>query len=255
MNMSMRDGARRRSAQGEEAADLVKGRHAVLAALESERPVNKVWVAEGASGMDAIVAKARSRGVVVQFVPRSRLDEMASAHQGVIAQVAPYAFVDLDDVIRRDTGFAPLVVVLDEIADPHNFGAILRTAEASGAQGVVIGKRRQAQVTDVVAKAAAGALETLPVARVANVAQALQRLKQAGYWIVGADVEAKVPYTEVDYRGPTAVVIGSEGQGMRRWVREQCDFLVSIPILGRVQSLNASVAAGVLLYEAVRQRA
>lgn len=253
--MSMKDGAGRRLARAQESVDLVKGRHAVLAALESGRSVNKVWVAEGASGMEAIVAKARSRGIVVQFVPRNRLDEMAGAHQGVIAQVAPYAYADLEDVIGRDAGVAPLVVVLDEIADPHNFGAILRTAEAAGAQGVVIGKRRQAQITDVVAKAAAGALESLPVARVANVAQALERLKQAGYWIVGADVQARATYTEIDYRGATALVIGSEGQGMRRLVRERCDFLVSIPILGRVQSLNASVAAGVLLYEAVRQRA
>lgn len=233
---------------------VLKGRHPVATALTEGRPINKVLIAEGAE-LQHIVARAKERGVLVQFVPRSRLDTIAGDHhQGVVAYVAPYAYVDLDDVIGRETGHAPLVVVVDGVTDPHNLGAIIRTAEAAGAQGVVIGKHRASPLTEIVAKASAGALEYLPVARVSNITQALVTMKEAGYWVVGTDVGAPQTLTGVDYTGPTVLVIGSEGQGVHRLVREHCDFLVSIPILGRVQSLNASVAAGVMLYEVVRQR-
>ncbi|MFD1673170.1 23S rRNA (guanosine(2251)-2'-O)-methyltransferase RlmB [Alicyclobacillus fodiniaquatilis] len=236
---------------------LLKGRHPVLTALAEERPINKLLVAEGASeaGLSPIIARAKEQGVVVQFVPRTRLDMLAgNTHQGVLAYVAPYDYVDVEEIAARETGQAPLIVLLDGVTDPHNLGAIIRTAEAVGAQGVIIGKHRAAPVTETVAKAAAGALEYLPVARVANIAQTLEQLKEMGYWVVGTSVDAPQRLVEVDYTQKTVVVIGSEGAGMHRLVKERCDFLVTIPILGRVQSLNASVAAGVMLYEVVRQR-
>ncbi|EPZ45903.1 23S rRNA (guanosine(2251)-2'-O)-methyltransferase RlmB [Alicyclobacillus acidoterrestris] len=236
---------------------LIKGRHPVATALAEGRPINKVVIAEGAveGGYEHIVARAKEQGIVVQFVPRSRLDAIAGqAHQGVVAYVAPYEYAELEDIIARDTGVTGLVVVLDGVTDPHNLGAIIRTAEAAGAQGVVIGKHRAAPLTETVAKAAAGALEYLPVARVANIVQALEKLKDAGYWVVGTTVDADHRMVDVDYRHKTVVVIGSEGAGLHRLVSDRCDFLVNIPILGRVQSLNASVAAGVMLYEVVRQR-
>lgn len=250
----------RESATPEEVSqttELLTGRHPVASALDSNRPINKVLVAEGAaqSRVQHIVAKAREKGIVVQFVPRSRLDALTDGvHQGVAAYVAPYEYVDLADITSRTTGQPPLVVVLDGIHDPHNLGAIIRTAEAAGAQGVVIGKHRAAPVTETVAKAAAGALEHLPVARVANIVQALQQLKDEGYWLVGTTTAAENRLSDVDYRGKTVVVVGAEATGLHRLVEENCDFLVSIPILGHVQSLNASVASGVVLYEVVRQR-
>ncbi|MFB5192182.1 23S rRNA (guanosine(2251)-2'-O)-methyltransferase RlmB [Alicyclobacillus fastidiosus] len=238
-------------------AQLIKGRHPVATALSEGRPINKVLIAEGAveGGFEHIVARAKEQGVVVQFVPRARLDTIAgNAHQGVAAYVAPYKYAELEDIVEREVAGAGLIVVLDEVTDPHNLGAIIRTAEAAGAQGVVIGKHRASPLTETVAKAAAGALEYLPVARVANVVQALEQLKEAGYWVVGTSVEADHRMVDVDYTHKTVVVIGSEGAGLHRLVSERCDFLVNIPILGRVQSLNASVAAGVMLYEVVRQR-
>jgi 23S rRNA (guanosine2251-2'-O)-methyltransferase len=237
--------------------DLVVGRHPVLEALKANRPINKIVVAEGAEGgsLAEILARAKAAGVVVQWVPRASLARLGGVnHQGVIAYVAAHRYVELEDVLADTKGQAPLLVLLDEVHDPYNFGAILRTAEATGVQGVVIPKRRSVALTGVVAKASAGAVEYVPVARVGNLVQAMERLKQAGYWIVGTDVEAKDLYTQVDYTGPTAVVIGAEGKGLGRLVKEHCDFLVRLPMQGRVQSLNASVAAGVLLYEVVRQR-
>jgi 23S rRNA (guanosine2251-2'-O)-methyltransferase len=237
--------------------DVIAGRHPVLEALRAGRPLNKLWVAEHADGgsLSEILARAREMGVVVQRVPRARLQKVAGdAHQGVVAFAAARAYAALEDVMARDTGQAPLIVLLDELNDPHNLGAIVRTAEAAGAQGVVVPKRRSASLTATVAKASAGALEYLPVARVSNLVQAIDRLKEAGYWVFGADAEAQRLYTQVDLRGPTAFVIGAEGSGLSRLVKARCDEIVKLPMLGRVGSLNASVAAGVLLYEAVRQR-
>lgn len=237
--------------------DVVAGRHPVLEALKAGRPINKLLVAEGAEGgsLAEVLARAREQQVVVQRVPKTRLDLIAGkGHQGVAVYVSPQPYAELDDVVSRETGQAPLVVVLDEIADPHNLGAIVRTAEAAGAQGVIIPKRRAVPLTTVVAKAAAGALEYVPVARVNNLVQTLQELKQRGYWVVGLDVAGKQTYTEVSYHGSIAVVIGAEGKGLARLVRETCDYLVQLPMLGNLQSLNASVAAGVMLYEVVRQR-
>jgi 23S rRNA (guanosine2251-2'-O)-methyltransferase len=240
-----------------EHANLVVGRHPVLEALKAGRPINKILVSEASEGgsLIEILGKARAAGVVVQTVPKAHLQKIAGAnHQGIVAYVAPREYVDLDAVLARNTGQPPLVVLLDEVEDPYNFGAILRTCEAVGAQGVVIPKRRAVPLTETVAKAAAGAVEYVPVARVANLVQAMERLKEAGYWIVGADVGGESLYTEVDLRGPIGVVIGAEGKGLSRLVKEHCDFLVRLPMKGQLQSLNASVAAGILLYEVVRQR-
>jgi 23S rRNA (guanosine2251-2'-O)-methyltransferase len=241
----------------EDSANIVRGRHPVLEALKSGRPINKILVSEASEGgsLIEILGKARAAGVVVQTVPKAHLQKVAGEnHQGVVAYVAPREYVELEDVLARQTGQPPLVLLLDEVSDPYNFGAILRTAEAVGAQGVVIPKRRAVPLTETVAKAAAGAVEYVPVARVSNLVQAMERLQSAGYWIVGADVDGTSMYTQVDYNGPIAVVIGAEGKGLSRLVKEHCDFLVQLPMLGKLQSLNASVAAGVLLYEVVRQR-
>lgn len=238
-------------------AEVLYGRHPVLEALKAGRPLNKLWLAEGAEGgsLAEILARAREQGVIIQRVPRQRLARLAGEnHQGVVAFIAAHEYATLDDVMQRDTGHAPLVVLLDELSDPHNLGAIVRSAEAAGAQGVVVPRRRSVPLTQTVAKAAAGALEYLPVARVPNLVQAMERLKEAGYWVYGADAGAARLYTEADLRGATAIVIGAEGKGLSRLVKERCDDLVKLPMLGRVGSLNASVAAGVLLYEAVRQR-
>lgn len=236
---------------------IIAGRHPVLEALKSGRSINKILVSQNAEGgsLPEILGKAKSLGVVFQTVPKVHLDTIAgSHHQGVVAYAAPKDYVEFAELTERKTGHAPLVVVLDEVSDPYNLGAILRTAEATGVQGVVIPKRRAVPLTETVGKAAAGAMEYVPVARVANIVQAIEQLKAAGYWIVGTTADAKMTYTEVDYTGPIALVIGAEGKGISRLVTEHCDFTVSLPMLGNLQSLNASVATGVLLYEVVRQR-
>ncbi|MCL6593310.1 MAG: 23S rRNA (guanosine(2251)-2'-O)-methyltransferase RlmB, partial [Alicyclobacillus sp.] len=232
------------------AEEVLAGRHPVLEALKAGRPVYKLLLAEGAAGgsLAEIQARARAAGAVLQVVPKARLNVLCGpGHQGVAALVAVRAYADLDEVVQRDTGQAPLLVLLDEVTDPHNVGAILRTAEATGVQGLVVPKRRSAPLTGAVAKAAAGAVEYVPVARVGNLVQSMERLKQFGYWLIGADVDGQQLYTEADYRGPTAFVIGAEGRGLSRLVKDRCDMLVRLPMRGQLQSLNASVAAGVLL--------
>lgn len=238
--------------------DFVAGRHPVLEALKAGRPINKLLVADTAAGgsLTEILGKAKAQGLIVHRVPKASLARIAGDHhQGVVAYVAPHRYAEPDEILARDTGQLPLIVALDEVTDPHNFGAILRTCEATGVQGVLIPKRRSVPLTGVVAKAAAGALEYVPVARVGNMAQALDELKRAGYWIVGTDAEATTSFTEIDYRAKTVIVIGAEGSGLGRLIKEKCDHLVKLPMLGELQSLNASVAAGVLLYEVVKQRA
>ncbi len=244
--------------ESEVSSALIVGRHPVLEALKSGRSINKILLAESAEGgsLSEISAKAKASGVVLQRVPKAHLDSIAKTthHQGIVAYAAAHDYVELDEIVSRETGNQPLVVLLDEVSDPYNLGAILRTAEATGAQGVVIPKRRAVPLTETVGKAAAGAMEYVPVARVANLIQAMETLKAKGYWLVGTDVEAPQSYTEVSYQGPIAIVIGAEGKGLSRLVREGCDYLVSLPMLGQLQSLNASVATGVLLYEVIRQR-
>jgi 23S rRNA (guanosine2251-2'-O)-methyltransferase len=202
--------------------------------------------------------KAKEEGIPFQWVPRARLDQLAGGgnHQGVMAQVAAYEYVSVDDLFRRaeERGEAPFFLLLDGIEDPHNLGSILRTADAAGVHGVIIPKRRAAGLTATVAKISAGAIEYVPVARVTNLNRLADELKERGVWLVGSDGQAETAYDEVDYCLPLALVIGSEGQGMSRLMKEKCDFLVRLPMKGKVTSLNASVAAGILMYEVLRGR-
>jgi 23S rRNA (guanosine2251-2'-O)-methyltransferase len=255
--MAGRRDAREREVAGSE---QIVGRHPVLEALKAGTPVNKILVAEGVGGgsLEELIAKAREQGIVVQRVPRRKLEHIAVSphHQGVVAYVSPKEYVETEDIVARvQASPRPgLVVVLDEVEDPFNLGSILRTAEGAGVHGVIIPKRRSAPLTAAVAKASAGALEHMPVARVSNVAQTLEKLKKAGFWITGADANAPVLYDRVDYTAPTAFVIGNEGKGLGKLVKDRCDYLVRLPMVGKVGSLNAGVAAGILLYEALRQR-
>ena len=208
--------------------------------------------------MGHIASTAREKGIVVVDADRRKLDGMSRthSHQGVIALCAVREYVTVDDIlaIAREKGEKPLIVVCDELSDPHNLGAVIRTADAAGAHGVIIPKRRSAGLTAVVAKTSAGAVAHVPVARVPNLVAALKELQQAGVWIFGTAAEGTTSLYQADLKGPAAIVIGSEGDGMGRLVTENCDFTVSIPMFGKINSLNASAAAAVLLYEAVRQR-
>lgn len=240
--------------------EMIEGRNAVLEALRAGRALDKVYIARGETdkALAHIAGLARERGVSVSDCDRRKLDAMSvtKAHQGVIAVCAVREYASLDDILAlaESRGKAPFVVVCDEISDPHNLGAIIRSAECVGAHGVVIPRRRSAGLTAVVGKTSAGAAEHLPVARVANISAALQELKDRGLWVYGAAAEGSSPMWETDLTGPLALVIGSEGEGLGRLVRERCDFLVSIPLRGKVGSLNASTAAAVLMYEVLRQK-
>jgi 23S rRNA (guanosine2251-2'-O)-methyltransferase len=236
------------------------GRHAVLEALRAGQPVSRVLVSRtvrGAGPLRDIVETARRRGVPVQPVDARRLDGLAQGlpHQGVAALTAVQALVGLDDVlaVARGRGEPPFLIVLDGVEDPHNLGAVIRTAEAAGAHGVVIPRRRAAGLTPAVARAAAGATAHLAVAGVGNLVAALEALKQAGVWVIGADPEAAEPYDAGALEPPVALVVGAEGRGLHRLVRERCDRLVRIPLRGQVRSLNVSVAAALLLYEVARR--
>ena len=250
----------RRGAVGEDAEDFLEGRNAVAEALKSGRTLDKVYVASGDTdrALARLAAQAREAGAAVVQVERRRLDQMSAtgAHQGIIAQAAAHGYVTLEDIlaVAEARGEAPLIVLCDELNDPHNLGAILRTAECAGAHGVVIPKRRSVGLTAVVAKTSAGAVEHMAVARVSNLTAAIEQLKKAGVWVYGTDAAGKTDLYHADFRGPAAIVIGSEGYGMSRLVAERCDVLLSIPMKGQINSLNASAAAAVLLYEAVRQR-
>lgn len=240
--------------------NLLEGRNAVTEALKAGRTIDKVFLASGDtdSTLRYIASLAKKAGAVVTYCDRRKLDAMSQtgAHQGVIAMAAARAYSSIEDILSlaRQRGEAPLIVLCDEITDPHNLGAILRTAECAGAHGVIIPKRRNSGLTAVVAKASAGALEYMPVARVSNLTSAIKILKENGVWIYGTAANGAAPLYQTDLTGPAAIVIGSEGAGMGRLVSESCDFMVSIPMKGHINSLNASNAAAILLYEAVRQR-
>ena len=233
------------------------GFHAVEEALAAGRSLDRIVIASGRHGerMEAIVRLAKSRGVPVRFEDRQQLDRLAGTreHQGVIALAAAKPTVELEDLLRQKNEQG-LLVLLDGVEDPHNLGAIVRTSLAAGASGVVIPERRAVGLTDTVERAAAGALAHLPVARVKNLVRAMEEMKEAGYWLVGLDERAEKTYTDVDLKGPVGIVMGGEGEGLHELTRKRCDFLVSIPTTGPVRSLNVSVAAGVILFEAVRQR-
>ena len=240
--------------------DLIEGRNAVMEALRAGRTIDKIFIAKGDvdKTLGHIASKARSAGIVVTEADRRKLDAMSQthAHQGVIALCAVKEYSTIEDMlaIAAERGEAPFLVLCDEISDPHNLGAIIRTAECAGAHGVVIPKRRSAGLTSVVAKTSAGAVSYVPVARVPNIPALLEQLQKEGVWVFGTAAEGTSDLYSADLKGPAAIVIGSEGDGMTRLVREKCDFLVSIPMKGKISSLNASAAAAILLYEAVRQR-
>jgi 23S rRNA (guanosine2251-2'-O)-methyltransferase len=241
--------------------DKLTGIHAVKEALEAQRPIDRIAIAKGRQDtrIEEIVQLARKQGVPVRFEDRAQLDRMANSkdHQGVVALAAARAATTLGGVLacaNSGKGQPGLIVLLDGVEDPHNLGAIVRTALAAGAHGVVIPERRAAGLTDTVARSSAGALAHLPVAKVTNLARAMEELKEAGYWLVGLDEKADKSYTEVDYTTPVGIVLGSEGQGLHELTRKRCDFVVSLPTTGPVKSLNVSVAAGVVLFEALRQR-
>ena len=242
----------------EERNGLIEGRNAVTEALRAGVPVDKVWLLRGedSAPLRRIAASARAAGAVVADADRRKLDSMSvtGAHQGVIASVAAQRYAEVAELLQvaEERGEKPLLVVCDEISDPHNLGAIIRTAECAGAHGVIIPKRRSAGLTAVVAKASAGAVAHLPVARVPNIPALLKDLKKRGLWIYGADASGSASLYETDWTGAAAIVIGSEGAGMTRLAAEQCDFMVKIPMKGHINSLNASAACAVLLYEAMR---
>lgn len=251
----------RRPAADESAADgLIEGRNAVTEALRAGAAIDKIYLARGETDatLGHIASTARGKGIVVVEADRRKLDGMSrtKSHQGVIAVAAVREYADVEDILRaaREKGEPPLIVVCDELSDPHNLGAVIRTAECAGAHGVIIPKRRSAGLTAIVAKTSAGAVSHLPVARVPNLTALLKELKEQGMWVYGTAAEGTAPLYEADLKGPAVIIIGSEGDGMSRLVREQCDFLVSIPMRGKVNSLNASAAAAIVLYEAVRQR-
>jgi 23S rRNA (guanosine2251-2'-O)-methyltransferase len=238
----------------------LSGIHAVREALEAARPLDSVLIAKGRHGdrIEDLVRLARQRGVPVRFEDRTQVDRAAGTreHQGVVAFVAASPAVSLEGLLTpREASKGPgLLVLLDGVEDPQNLGAIVRTSLAAGAQGVVIPERRAAGLTETVARASAGALAHLPVARVTNLSRAMEEMKEAGYWLVGLDERAQKRYTEVDLTLPVGIVLGGEGKGLHELVRERCDFVVSIPTKGPVRALNVSVAAGIVLFEAVRQR-
>ena len=244
----------------EETEGQLEGRNALQEALRSGRTIDKVFIADGDTdrGLQRLAAEAKDAGAVVVSVDRRKLDAMSftHAHQGVIALAAAHAYFTVDDILEEaaSRGEAPLIVICDELSDPHNLGAILRSAECAGAHGVIIPKRRSAGLTAIVAKTSAGAVSYMPVARVANIPSLLKDLKKQGVWVFGTAADGNTTLYNADLKGPAAIVIGSEGDGMTRLVAENCDFLVSIPMKGQISSLNASAAAAILLYEAVRQR-
>lgn len=239
--------------------DMVAGRNAVMEALKGSRSVNKLMIANGSTegSIKEIITVAKEKGVNIQYWERSKLDSIARGirHQGVLAQVAPVQYAELEDILQvaKDRNEPPFIVLLDELEDPHNLGAILRTADAAGVHGVLIPKHRSCPLSATVAKTSAGAVEHVPVARVGNLVQTIKKLKQEGLWVAAADMDGK-DYYDTDLTGPLLLIIGSEGQGVGRLVKEQCDFVVRIPMVGKINSLNASVAGSILMYEAMKQR-
>ena len=244
----------------EENENQLEGRNALTEALKSGRTIDKVFIAAGETdrGLQHLAAQAKEAGAVVVPVDRRKLNFMSTtgAHQGVIALAAAREYATIDDILQvaAQRNEAPLIVICDELSDPHNLGAIIRSAECAGAHGVIIPKRRSVGLTATVAKASAGAVEYMKVARVTNISNAISELKEKGVWVFGTAAEGSIPMYQADLRGPAAIVIGNEGDGMSQLVRKNCDVMVHIPMAGRITSLNASAAASILLYEAVRQR-
>ena len=240
--------------------DIVEGRNSVLELLESGKDINKIFVARGdkQGSIHKIIGRAKGKGIIVTEVDKTKLDEMSQMgnHQGVIAIVPPFEYCEVEDILKEAQmrNENPFIIVLDGIEDPHNLGAIIRTAETAGVHGVIIPKRRAASVNSTVNKTSAGAVEYMKIARVNNLNNTIQFLKDKGLWIIGTDGNAENFYYEQNLTGPIALVIGSEGRGMNRLVSENCDILVKIPMKGKITSLNASVSAGIITYEILKQR-
>lgn len=238
--------------------EWIVGRHPVSEAIRSGREINKVWLNKEGRGLGDLLDLIKSNGIAVQFVPKQKLDQLSKSaqHQGVVASIAAYRYAELDDffALAKERGETPFFMMLDNVEDPHNLGSILRTADASGCHGVIIPKRRSVGLTSVVAKASTGAIEYVPVARVANLANTMDSLKKQGIWFAGTAADGSEDYRSADYSMPLCLVIGNEGAGMSQLVRKKCDFLISLPMRGKVTSLNASVAASLLMYEVLRHR-
>ncbi len=246
--------------ENEEYQDQVEGRNAVIELLEAERDINKILVAKGEKhgSIHKIIAMAKERKILISEIERSKLNQIAQTqnNQGVIAIVPPFNYCEVEDILElaKQKNEMPFILLLDGIEDPHNLGSIIRTAETAGVHGIIIPKRRAASVNSTVSKVSAGAVEYMKIARVNNLNETIHYLKEQGLWICGTDMNTEVTYTKQDYKMPLAVVIGSEGFGMSRLVKENCDFLVKIPMRGKITSLNASVSAGIIMYEVIRQR-
>lgn len=241
-------------------ADIIEGRNPILEALKSGREIDKIFVSAGEKNGSVIkiISEAKKRGIIVQEVERAKLDAMSKtkSHQGVAAYCAAANYATLEEILQsaRDKGEAPFIVIADEITDPHNLGSLLRTVNCAGAHGIVIPKRRSAGLNSVVAKTSAGAVEFTPVAKVTNISAAIDKLKKENIWVIGADMDGSNTIYTQDFSGGVAIVVGSEGEGISRIVKEKCDFLVKIPMLGEITSLNASVAGALMIYEVVRAR-
>ncbi|WP_418626639.1 23S rRNA (guanosine(2251)-2'-O)-methyltransferase RlmB [Anaerosinus sp.] len=239
--------------------EMIVGRNSVMEAIKSGR-VNKILLAKGdrQGSIREVIGVAKEKGILIQDVDIKKINDLAKGlrHQGVLAYVAPVEYVELEDILAKAeaTGQPPFIVLLDELEDPHNLGAILRTADAAGVHGVLIPKRRSCPLSATVAKTSAGAVEYVPVAKIGNVAQTIKELQKLGMWVVGADMDGDKDYYEADLTGPLVLVIGSEGKGIGRLTKEVCDFLVRIPMQGKINSLNASVAGSILMYESMKQR-
>lgn len=245
--------------RADENENVVEGRNPVIETLKSGRTVEKLYIAKGATegSIKMIISMAKERGIVVNEVERIRLDNMSStgSHQGVIALVTPYVYFEIDDMLKlaKDKGEDPFIIILDEIEDPHNLGSIIRSVNVLGAHGVIIPKRRSVGVTATVLKSAAGAADHTKIAKVTNLTVVIKELKDKGLWVIGTDMDGE-PCYKSNLTGPIALVIGNEGNGISKLIKENCDAIVSIPVIGEIGSFNASVAAGITMYEVVRQR-
>lgn len=239
------------------------GMNAVVEAIQSGREINKVFIAEGMqhNKIQKLLSLLKERKIITKFVPRKKIDSMLlsrdsqGVNQGVIAEIAAYDYTDFQELLKQVSkkNNNPLIILLDKIEDPHNLGSILRTADVVGADGVIIPERRSVSLTATVAKTSSGAIEYVPVTRVTNLGQTIEKLKKAGFWIIGTDASGEKLFNEVDYRMPTCLIVGSEGKGMSRLIKEKCDMIVRLPMKGHINSLNASVATSIILYEIFRQ--
>lgn len=238
--------------------DIVAGRNAVLELLKSEKDINKIFIERGEKhgSINEIIAKAREARIVLVEVDRTKLDEMAENHQGVVAVVPPFNYCEVEEILEnaKNQNHDPLILILDGIEDPHNLGSIIRTAETAGVDGIIIPKRRNVAVNSTVVKVSTGATTYVKIARVNNLNETIRKLKEKGLWVIGTDGDAETLYYNQDLKGPLAIIIGSEGFGMSKLVKENSDILIKIPMKGKITSLNASVSAGIVIYEAVKQR-